>query len=120
MNKYIVFIVIILLVASTGVFGYKYFQSRAEAQRLQKIADAKGMNSKIIDFEGLFIEKVLKADKEVSFDDRLQLENTVRALNDQEILEAWNAFVNSKNQDEAQTAVKNLLSLLVKKVRANE
>ena len=116
-GKYLA-VIIIVLIASTTLFAYKYFESRTLALSLQKSADTKLLNSKVVDFAGLFVDKVLKAEKEVSFDDRLQLENAVRDLKDSDILAAWNAFVASKSQEEAQSAVKNLLSILVHKIRA--
>jgi len=73
------------------------------------------LNQRTLEFLSLFIKKVLKAEKEVDFDTRLMLENKVRELNDKEILEAWNKFVNSKSEDEAQKNVKDLLDILVDK-----
>ena len=73
-------------------------------------------NHQILNFAQAFIDKVLNAKGEVSFDDRLQLETMVRGLNDSSILAAWNTFVNSQTSVEAQQAVKDLLSLLVHKL----
>jgi hypothetical protein len=47
----------------------------------------------------------------------LKLEYAVRDLADGEILKQWNEFVNSKTESEAQEQVKNLLELLVNKIK---
>jgi hypothetical protein len=76
------------------------------------------VNLKVVNFLKLFIDKVLKADKEIDFETRLQLENGVRDLNDKEILAAWQKFTASKTEQEAQLEVNNLLTLLVGKLEA--
>lgn len=73
-------------------------------------------NHNILNFTQAFVDKVLNAKGDVSFDDRLQLENMVRGLNDNAILTAWNTFVNSQTPAEAQQTVKNLLTILVHKI----
>ena len=74
------------------------------------------VNLKVVNFLKLFIDKVLKADKEIDFETRLQLENGVRDLNDKEILAAWQKFTASKTEAEAQLEVNSLLTLLVGKL----
>ena len=73
-------------------------------------------NGKILNFTKMFIAKVLKADGEVSFEDRLSLENAVRGINDKKIFDQWQKFTDSKAELEAQIEVKNLLELLVNKI----
>lgn len=75
------------------------------------------LNNKIVSFLKLFIDKVLKADKEIDFETRLQLENGVRNLEDKEVLAAWQKFTASKTEQEAQQEVNNLLTLLVNKLQ---
>ena len=70
-----------------------------------------------MEFTKLFIGEVLKADSEVSFDTRLKLETAVRNLGDEEILNQWQKFVDSKTEAGAQTEVKNLLEMLINKIR---
>ena len=67
-------------------------------------------------FLNLFIDKVLNAQGEVSFEDRLQLENRVRDLKDPEVLAQWEKFTGSASEEQVQVEVKNLLALLVKKI----
>ncbi len=73
-------------------------------------------DQKVLNFTKLFITKVLKADGEVPFEDRLQLETAVRDINDKTIFDQWNKFVNAKTALEAQIEVKNLLEMLVSKI----
>ena len=72
-------------------------------------------NDKVIDFTRVFIEKVLNADREVDFNTRLQLENDVRNLKDDEILAGWQKFTESKTNTEAADNVKELLKILISK-----
>jgi hypothetical protein len=74
-------------------------------------------NEKVLEFTNLFIEKVLKAQTEVGFETRLKLENAVRNLNDEEILAQWQKFTESKTEAGAQEEVKNLLQMLVSKIK---
>ena len=118
MNKSaILAVVIVLLIAGNLYTVSRYLSLQKELAATQEIANARTVNDKILSFDRLFIQKVLNAKGEVSFEDRLQLENTVRDLNDPEILTAWNAFVNAKAQDDAQNAVRALLSLLAGKIK---
>ena len=112
----IIIIIISILVAGNAFFGASYFFAYKKAQTIAQQLKNQQNDAKIVNFTGLFIEKVLKAEKEVSFEDRLRLENAVRDLNDGEVLVQWEKFVDSKTEIEAQNAVKNLLSLLVSKI----
>ena len=72
-------------------------------------------NEKVLEFTKMFIALVLKADGEVSFEDRLKLENTVRAIGDESILLRWNKFVGAPNE-EVEKEAKNLFQLLLDKI----
>jgi len=117
MNKQkIILIAIILILIAVNIFlGVSYILAEKQLKTAEKRLVIQQNSAKIVNFTKLFIEKVLKAEKEVSFEDRLQLENAVRDLNDNEILTQWEKFTNSKTEPEAQEAVKNLLELLVLK-----
>jgi len=69
-----------------------------------------------LEFNKQFIEEVLGGGKEVNFETRLKLENSVRALNDEEILSDWQKFTKSKDAAEAQTNVLILLKALANKM----
>ncbi len=115
-QKIVLIIIILILVTGNVFLSVSYFFAQKNLQiTTQQLKNQKN-NEKIINFANLFITKVLKAEKEVSFEDRLKLENAVRDLHDEEILVQWEKFITSKTEAEAQDAVKDLLELLVKKI----
>ena len=116
-QKTILTVVILILLAGNVFFGVKYFTVQEELKETKAAVETQKMNVEILDFTRLFIAKVLKAEKEVDFETRLNLENKVRSLNDEEILTQWQKFTESKTEAEAQENVKNLLELLIKKIR---
>ena len=112
----IILTIIILILTTVSIFsGFNYFLARKKLQIVEQQLKVQQNNIEVVNFTKLFIDKVLKAEKEVSFEDRLKLENSVRDLDDDEILALWTKFTASKTEAEAQNAVKNLLELLVKK-----
>ena len=116
-NKKIILTIVILVLLVGNIFlGFEYLNVQSQLHQVQGLLTTQETNEKVVDFTKLFIDKVLKAKGEVSFDDRLKLENDVRDLHDQEILNQWNKFIDSQTESEAQTQVKNLLELLVNKI----
>src|SRR3989344_8907775 len=95
-SKIIFIVIVIILLAGNIFFASRFLVIRNELT-LQRAEVAKvNFNSRIVDFASLFIEKVLKAGGEVSFEERLNLETAVRELRDEEILAQWNRFTGSK------------------------
>ena len=118
MNKQkITLIIILILLAGNVFFGAKYFAVQKELGQTQAALETQKTNEKVLEFTKLFIEKVLKAETEVDFETRLKLENAVRNLGDEEILAQWQKFTESKTEAEAQKEVKNLLEMLMNKIR---
>jgi len=115
-QKTILIIIILFLIASNIYFGFKYLNSQRELRSMQSALETQKTNEEVLNFTKFFIEKVLKAEKEVDFETRLKLENTVRNLGDEEILTQWQKFTESKTEAEAQEQVKNLLEMLVNKI----
>src|SRR3989344_7809237 len=115
-QRIILIVIISILVAGNIFWGVNYFFAQKNIQMVTGQLKKQQNNVKIINFTNLFIDKVLKAEKEVSFDDRLKLENAVRDMQDSEILTQWEKFIASKTEAEAQMEVKNLLGLLVGKI----
>ena len=109
-------IVIIILLAGNVYFAFRYFSLEKELTETRQALKTQQINEKVLNFTNLFITKVLKAEGEVSFEDRLQLENAVRALEDENILSQWQRFTESETEETAQNEVKNLLEMLVNKV----
>lgn len=119
MNNPKVLLLIVLafaLLAGNVFLGIQYTASQKELKETQGALKVQNINGKTLAFTQLFIEKVLKSESEVDFDTRLQLENAVRGIGDEEILAQWQKFTESKTEAEAQQQVKNLLELLVRKV----
>jgi len=110
-------VVVIVLVVVVLVLGMKLKQANTTITTYQNSQTITDQHVKIIAFGGQFVDKVLQADSEVSVEDRLQLENDVRDLSDDEILLSWQRFSNSTDQTEAQQEVKNLLSLFFQRLQ---
>ena len=71
----------------------------------------------IVNFTARFIELVLDSDQEIVFEDRLELENAVREINDEEIFAKWQEFTGAKEAESAQRIVVELLEVLVEKLK---
>ena len=112
----LVIILIVLLAVGNIFFATLYFSVKAQAEKIRQGLEKQQMNTQVISFTQLFIDKVLKSKTEVSFEDRLKLENAVRDLKDPQILSLWENFTESAIQDQAQESVKNLLDALVRKI----
>jgi Na+-transporting NADH:ubiquinone oxidoreductase subunit NqrC len=115
-SKTILIIILILLVGNVFL-GIKYFSVIKELRQTQAALEIQVINDKVLEFANLFIEKVLKSETEVDFETRLKLENAVRNLGDEEILNQWQKFTESKTESDAQAEVKNLLGMLINKIR---
>ena len=74
------------------------------------------LNTKVLHFANLFISKVLRAEGEISFEERLKIENAVRETEDAQILSQWEKFVGAKTEAEAREEIKNLLQLIIDKI----
>jgi len=115
-TKWLWLVVAIFVIASAVLF-VQARNLQKEVQQDRVLLEQHSVNKQILDFTQAFIDKVLRAKGEVSFDDRLQLESMVRDLKDDAILAEWTKFVNSQTPAEAQEEVKNLLYLLAQKVQ---
>jgi|SRR3989338_2989379 len=85
-------------------------KNTAEQLRVQQ------SDEKALAFMNLFVNKILLAEGEVNFEDRLKLENAVRELNDAEVFSHWQNFTNGANESAAQYEVGKIFSLLLKKI----
>ena len=110
-------VIVILGVISAGSIA-KYVALKSDSTVNARVLTEYRYNDKVLEFMKTFIVKVLKAENEVSFEDRVTLENQVRDLKDQEITSTWNSFVKAQTELQAQDAVKKLLRLLTEKIRA--
>jgi len=112
-----IFILVLILLAGNVFLGVKYFSVVKELRQAQTALETQVINDKVLEFTKPFIEKVLKAETEVDFEMRLKLENAVRNLSDEEILNQWQRFTESKTEVNAQMEVKNLLEMLINKIK---
>ena len=110
-------VLIIVLIIGNIFFISEYLNLKKDLQKEQSSVESQNLNIKILNFTQLFIEKVLKSDTEVDFETRLKLENSVRELDDSEILSKWQDFIDSQTEGEAQESVKNLLEILIGKIK---
>jgi len=116
--KKLLWIGMISILAFGNVFlAVKYFAVQGELQAAQEEISQREVNADIVSFTKLFISRVLKAEAEIDFETRLQLETAVRNLGDEEILTQWQKFIGAKTEAEAQGEVKNLLDTLVSKIK---
>jgi hypothetical protein len=107
---------IAILLVGNAFFAIQYMNAQSQLRETQAALTAQKVNERTLAFAKLFIENVLQAGEEVDFDTRLLLENSVRAIGDEEILSQWKLFTQSVSEQDAQQEVKNLLSLLISKV----
>ncbi len=110
-------VLVLILVAGNIFFSIKYSGEKQGLQLAQTEIAGQKTNGQILEFTKLFIDKVLKAETEVDFETRLRLENAVRNLGDEEILNHWQSFIESQTEIQAQEEVKILLESLVNKIQ---
>lgn len=115
-KEIIIAVLIVVLTAGLTLSATAYYKAQNDLTEARLELTKQKNNERMKVFLGMFVEKVIKAEKAVSFEERLRLENTVRQLNDTQILAAWKKFVDSKTETEAQKNVKELLGLLVSKM----
>lgn len=115
-KKLILTLVFIFLLFGVIGLGVQCYFLINQQKALEKELENQKTNEKIVTFLDLFIEKVLQSNQEISFEDRLKLENSVRDLNDSEILSLWETFTEATTADEVQSYCKDLLEALVKKI----
>jgi hypothetical protein len=107
---------VILLLMAVIILAWRVVALTSLVNSNSQVLEERSSSQAIIQFGQLFIDKVLRAEGEVNFDTRLELENKVRALNDKDILAGWQKFLASKTEIEAQTNIKDFLALLFNKI----
>lgn len=63
-------------------------------------------------FLKLFIDKVIKSNGTVSYEDRVQLENDIRQIHNPALTAQWELFVGSKDSKKAEVAASDLMLML--------
>lgn len=115
-KKIILAVLILIAILIIAFAGIEYLLQAQQIKIMQKELKTQQTNAKIVSFLNLFIEKVLQAQGEVSFENRLKLENAIRDLNDKELLNLWENFTNATTSEQVQQGVKDLLQALVNKI----
>lgn len=111
-TKSVVIILIVLLVLSSLFFAGGWFLTK---RQLDLEIAKEQTRENILSFTSLFISKVVSASGDVSFEDRLKLENAVRTINDQQIFNEWEKLTSAKDQTQARQELNIFLQLLVDK-----
>ena len=115
-SNYLIAIMGLILSAGIIFLTLQLFIYKAELVSAEKTVQGQQTNEKILTFTKLFVDKIFRKDPQVSFEDRLELENAVRVLNNQEIFDQWQKFTNSTGEEDAQTQAVNLFNLLLKNI----
>jgi len=110
----VLLVVLVFLVAATTFLFLQNRNLNAELAH-RKGTTVSAFNVKTLNFMKTFIDLVLAHEGVIEVENRLKLENSVRDLNDPEILAAWNSFVSSNTESQAQQNVIKLLKILAKK-----
>lgn len=113
-------LIIVILLFLTIFLCVKLCFYQKTINTLSYQANTQKVNIKIFNFTKLFVEKVLASKEEVDFETRFKLENAIRDINDEEILNKWREFTESKNPDEVQDDVIALMQKLLDKMTVKE
>jgi len=105
--------IILLMVLMFSAVGNCILWSNAKS--LTQKVNTYRYNEGVIGFTKMFVTLVLKTDGNISFEDRLALENAVRGTKDNDIFLQWQKFTKAPDQ-EVGGEVKNLLQLLLEKI----
>ncbi len=111
-NKQTIIIILLVLVSIGSIFiGW---QKQHNYSELKQSTEQK---ARLVNFLDLFIEKVLGPGEVITIEDRVNLENAVRDLENQEIQSKWQSFAKAPNEIEAQKQALELLQLVVNSLR---
>lgn len=111
--EWILFVVACCLMLLSLWIGWQWY---ATAVKLSQLRQVNAMNANVVAFERLFVTKVLQTQGEVVAQDRLALETAVANTNDSEMQQAWQIFLDSRTEEEAQQRTLVLLTLFTTKV----
>jgi hypothetical protein len=107
----------VVLVAMNIFFSIQYTEDirseNEEAQQQQEMLEQRLETSR---FMKLFIDTVLGTNGVISFEDRVKLENDIRALGDSQAIKVWEEFVASEDSVTAQANAVKLMSYLSNKM----
>ena len=99
------------IICIAGFCGFRWCNS---ARDFNILSEKYSQDKKIVYFTSLFVNNMLGSSKDISFEDRLKMENAVRDINNKEIFDQWEKFTKSADGTNAQENAKALLDLIVK------
>jgi len=114
MSKIVISSIIVILTISLSVniiLGFTILNQYT----LLKQTGYKKINQNVLEFRDSFLKNIILSDKEVDFDTRLELETSVRNLNDVDILKQWQKFTKSQLKEDVSSEAEKLLNLLIEK-----
>jgi hypothetical protein len=107
-------ILMLALVAGNIFFSIQYIQGIKDAANSP--VDNTPVRIQTARFLKLFVDVVLNTKEEISFENRVKLENDVRQLGDAALLKEWTNFVDSKDATAAQASAVKILGMLANKM----
>jgi hypothetical protein len=116
MNKFFVVIIVILLAASLILNVCLGFAVYTTGKKYQDLAQSITLNERVSDFASLLIDKVLKSNDGIAFEDRVQLENAIQATKDKQLYDQWEKFVNAQTLPEGKTDLYDLIQMIINKL----
>ena len=107
-------LLLLVLLAGNLFFSIQYIYSiKADQVPVVDKGAQEVLQIKNSNFLKLFINKVVKANGTVTYEDRVQLENDVRQIHNPELTAQWELFVNSsKDPKKAEAAATDLMLIL--------
>ena len=113
-TKIILTLIFIAIICLASFFAWQWYKSLKE---MKIMSENYIENERIVNFISLFTSNMLSTEKEVSFNERLKMENAVRDIDNQEIFNQWQGFTDSSSDKEAQENARILLKLLVENLK---
>ena len=112
-TRFVSNLLLLVLLAGNLFFSIQYIYS-IKADQAPKIDQGAQdvIHIKNSNFLKLFINKVIKANGTVTYEDRVQLENDVRQIHNPELTAQWELFVGSKDPKKAEQAASDLMLIL--------
>ena len=106
-------VLMLLLLAGNLYFSAQYiYNLRNEKVATVDQGALEVIHVKNANFLKLFIDKVIKSNGVVSYEDRVQLENDIRQIHNPKLTEQWKLFVSSKDPKKAEVAASDLMAML--------
>lgn len=106
-------ILLIILLAGDLYFSAQYVYNLKQ-QQIPVVDDGQRELARIrnANFLKLFIDKVIRTNDKISYEDRIKLETSVRQIHSLDVMDKWKIFVSSKDPREVEAAAIDLMFIL--------